>query len=1270
MNYELRSALDRVALRLRRRSLWANLAFCWLAWGGAGLALLATGPYPSGLVAILGGLALISGLGCALLARRTEKDPLCVAGRVEAAHPDLEAVLLTAVEDEFAPATQPRGFLRQSVLDRAIEHGRGHDWPKAVVSPWRLAAARFGHAAAGCGVLAVFGLLAVQSREFIDRSPPRSSAAASSAADAGLEVLPGDAEIERGTPLLVVARFGGVAPPEAKLVVEGGPGAGPPRGMTRSLEDPTFAGRVESVDADLTYHVEFGAGRSPSYRVHVFEHPELTRIDAQLVYPGYTALAPKTAEDVRHISAVEGTEAALTFRLNKEVASAALVDEDGVETPLEPTAAGAPTLRAALKLAESHRYKVRLVDRDGRKNKLTAELGVNVGRNRPPTIAVAAPGRDVRVSPVEELRLKAQADDDFGVVRHGLSYVHAGGEPREVVLSAADAGAKPAKKVEFESMIDFESLKAAPDELVSYFAWAEDVGPDGAVRRAEGDMFFAEVRHFEEIFRQGEPPPGTSQEQQQQEGAEAQQAEQLAELQKQVVNGTWKVVRREVGAKPTDKFAADVKLLQESQQTAVAQAEALGGKLQDPASKADLGRAVKAMGEAVAGLGAALAANDPAGLKPALAAEQAAYQALLKLRAREFQVVRGGARKRGGGGGGSASQRQLDQLELKNDEERFEEQSRAKPEEATQKEREQRETRQIASRLRELAQRQADLNARLKELQSALEAAKDETARQEVERQLKRLRDQQQQVLRDADELQERMENEQNRDRMAEARQQVEQAREHARQASDALEQGRTSQALTEGARAGEKLDQVREDLRKQSSNRFSEEMTEMRDEAKRLDEAQDGLTEKLDAWKDRPEKTLRDSGDRKDLEKGLERQREDFEKLVDRMKGTIQEAEETEPLLAKTLFDAVRKADEQAVPEALREAERLAQLGVPEEAARSSQRAGQGVDQLRKGVERAAQSILGDEVAALRRAQGEVDDLADQVDREIAQADGQGRKPGRPEGERRPGDPRQKARPGQAGDSERPDAEGSREGRPAGQGEPAEAGKAGDRRERQGEPQPKGQPGQPHEKGQPGAPQEKGQPGGGRGQPGELQEPGQGDAQKGQPGGQPGQGQQGQGGQGEPREPGRGEGGQGGEGAPQGGAGGGGGRSAGDRLLDGLARGPGAPIRGEGFRQWSDRMRDVEELLENPELRAEAARIRDRVRGAREEFKKHAKEPDWSQLKDMVAEPIRELRNRIAEEVRRREEPDALVPIDRDPVPPKFAEGVRRYYERLGSGR
>jgi hypothetical protein len=75
-------------------------------------------------------------------------------------------------------------------------------------------------------------------------------------------------------------------------------------------------------------------------------------------------------------------------------------------------------------------------------------------------------------------------------------------------------------------------------------------------------------------------------------------------------------------------------------------------------------------------------------------------------------------------------------------------------------------------------------------------------------------------------------------------------------------------------------------------------------------------------------------------------------------------------------------------------------------------------------------------------------------------------------------------------------------------------------------------------------------------------------------------------------------------------------------------------------------------------------------VRGEREEFRRHAKTPDWNRLKDLVSEPMNELRNRVAEALRRRESPDSLVPIDRDPVPPQYAEGVRRYYERLGSGQ
>ena len=98
--------------------------------------------------------------------------------------------------------------------------------------------------------------------------------------------------------------------------------------------------------------------------------------------------------------------------------------------------------------------------------------------------------------------------------------------------------------------------------------------------------------------------------------------------------------------------------------------------------------------------------------------------------------------------------------------------------------------------------------------------------------------------------------------------------------------------------------------------------------------------------------------------------------------------------------------------------------------------------------------------------------------------------------------------------------------------------------------------------------------------------------------------------------------------------------------------------------------MRDVEEMVEDPALREQVATVRDRARSMRAEFRRHSKEPNWSLVESMVAQPLLELQDRLREEIAKRESPDALVPIDRDPVPPQYREIVRRYYERLGSGQ
>jgi len=76
---------------------------------------------------------------------------------------------------------------------------------------------------------------------------------------------------------------------------------------------------------------------------------------------------------------------------------------------------------------------------------------------------------------------------------------------------------------------------------------------------------------------------------------------------------------------------------------------------------------------------------------------------------------------------------------------------------------------------------------------------------------------------------------------------------------------------------------------------------------------------------------------------------------------------------------------------------------------------------------------------------------------------------------------------------------------------------------------------------------------------------------------------------------------------------------------------------------------------------------VRERIRAQRVDFKRHSKEPQWDLVRTQVMKPLVEVRQRLEEELAKRDNREAMVPIDRDPVPGRFSELVRKYYENLG---
>ena len=452
--------------------------------------------------------------------------------------------------------------------------------------------------------------------------------------------------------------------------------------------------------------------------------------------------------------------------------------------------------------------------------------------------------------------------------------------------------------------------------------------------------------------------------------------------------------------------------------------------------------------------------------------------------------------------------------------------------------------------------------------------------------------------------------------------------------------------------------------MRKENSSQFAEDMRDMRNEARELAREQEQVSQKLDALNNSAtqRRTLSDTGDRKEALDKLVEQKERMNQIVEKATQVSEQAENTEPLLSRQLYDSLRKLsqdDANSVKQMRQELlgsgrltrdlyDRLQKAGESDqsgkaldltrellrdgflaEAGQAGQRARTEIDDLKKGVERAAESVLGDDAEQLKLAQSELDELTDQLAREIAQAGGGAPKPGQP---------------GQGSEPQ--------PGQPGAAGEPQ-----GDRLAQNGQPGQSGQPGQAGQSGQPGVTQGGNSPGGQGGnadgtQPSEA---------NGQQGGR-GQLTEGRGGRGQT---GGNRGGLSLDAILSGGGGGGGGVGAWNE-----GRFAGGPITGEDFARWAERLGDVEQLLDSPELRNAVATARERARLLRRDFRQELKKPDWTVVELEIIKPLVEVRTRVAEELARRDPKDLLAPIDRDPVPNRFAEAVRKYYEELGKDK
>ncbi|MDQ8181663.1 hypothetical protein [Pelagicoccus sp. SDUM812005] len=969
---------DRERLQLRTRAFLLAFAICS---GAAAIAYF----LPS-LAGIAAGVGLLSVLLSLVLSYRQENrvhlDYLRAARRIESENPDLKQALVTAVQQSLASDT---GFFANKVASEALASQSAANWHRVAKSD----AGRSIFAHLGALSILVFSLYACFHANTW-RDGEADTLASRTNLPTTVAVEPGDTEIERGSSIVITARFGGTLPKEVDLELLYESGETVSHRMAKSLSDPVFAFSLQGVESPLSYRVNFAEQASDLHRVQVYDLPKLLNANAELEFPQYTGWEKRTVQDTLRLSAIEGTQLSYTFNVNKPVKDAYLRNKQGKLTTLHPVDEYRTQFLLESTLQSSEVYTLHLEDEAGRKNQFPSEIRIETILNKRPILKVEAPRGDLRVSPLEEVLFNANIADDFGLLDYGIAFAFPGEKPSTLSLAGSTDGA-PVFEQKLNYLLKLEEYGVEPRDTFSWYLWASDYGPNGELRQTSGDLYFADVRSLEEIFRE-QDQGGSGQ------GQAGEQGLELLEKQRRIAISLFRIKN---SATQAESERENLDVVQTSQIEAIEELQELIPQLREAKSVQIASEAQRFMEGVDVGLGQAidLPSLDP--LELAWSDAQGAYDRLVKLSDDEFNVSRSQNSQQGSGGGASRNQAQLNELDFRQEDSRYETASQAQalsnPDDKKDLE--------LIAKLTELSRRQNDINQRLQEMQSDLALAETEEERQRIERELKRLEEEQRQMLADADEA---MQQAGNRQSTRQLREQLEDVRENMRDASESLEEGRVSQALASGTRARNTLDQSREQMRESNSSEFSEALRETRSRASDLSQKQEELEKQLDGLSDTSQRKLDDSGEREGLARQIEEQSRQLNELLDQVREIAEASENVEPGLFRDLYQILRDNNKDRYEERYDESSLYLRQGFLDEARRGQRGLSRDLSTLSESISEAAESVLGTAEATLQFAQAEIDALNQQLESERQSETSSSQASGNPGSEAGEGSPSQ----------------------------------------------------------------------------------------------------------------------------------------------------------------------------------------------------------------------------------------------------------------------
>ena len=849
---ELMSVIRRVRARWRAKVALRGLVMLTLA-GFAAFAVSVWGMdyflYSEGAVQVFRWLtwvalgALAVRLLAAPLAQRVSRQQ--VALYVEEHEPALKASVLSAVELGPVRLASPRDVervspeLQRRVLEEAIERCQDTGFAARIErGPLR----RFSVAlagVAGAGMAAVLLSPAFLQHGAMLLFTPWKAAAADNPYQ--LRVGPGNVTVARGSDQLITAAVLGFDPDLVEVGLRPLDASGNPHGewqqwpMNRVNQDvdvdaELMIGELRATHdfialnlrEDTDYYVDASGVRSPIYRVRVKDLPYVEQIDLLYRFPDYSGLSDRTVEDGGDIAVLEGTDVLFSILPIFEVPEGRLLIEG--EEPVDLGLGDDGRLTGAYRISGNTYYRIELMDDEGRWHRASAEYMITALEDQPPIVRFTDPGRDIRVTLVDEVFVQVEAEDDYGVSRLGIRHSINGGEETAVDLLHSRSSMK---KVSAGHTLFLEELDLEIGDSISYYAEAWDRGRSKPVI---SDIFFLEIRPFDRTYRRAEQGSGGGM------GGDGFDNT-LSVQQKMIISATFRLVRdaEEYSDRDLSENLTTVALMQGRLRDQVGSLiTRMGNRGQQLLGDEEFSRIIEFLQQAATEMAAAQRELEAERPEDAMTVEK---QALASLQRAEsaFRELTVSFQQGGGGGGGNQQQLSEDladlfELELDKLRNQYETVQRGEAEQT------QAEIDELMQKLRELARRQQRENERQNRLRGRQQQGGGGGGNQ-------------QQLIDETEELARRLERlarEQQRSDFQQTTQALREAVEQMKR-SQAGASGSPSTAGAQGVAALDKLRDARRLLDRNRRQQLGRDMEELQQRAERVSQMQGRIEEQIE---------------------------------------------------------------------------------------------------------------------------------------------------------------------------------------------------------------------------------------------------------------------------------------------------------------------------------------------------------------------------------------------------------------------------------------